>query len=501
MSNDADNDGGAAGAVPPSRAARLTTAIREQTRTILAVEAQRLCLLAELASEIEAEARLELARGPRVSGQPDDADVVASAVVAEIQVVLGVSAWEAARQHEVAHRLVTVLPDTLTALADGRIDLKRAQVLVDLTHPLSVPATRQVERLVLPTLGDAPWEAPAPRNWRRRVERAVTLVDADAARRRRIQARADRDVRTWPGADGTGYLLAHGPRETIELAAHVLRDLAGGMPAESPDGTRRTLAQRTFDAFADTVGRLARGDAPPTAAGSRERELGLVLHADTLFCDGPAARDPGEQRGLGAPTPIDPVSAREMTRAHISAGNATQVLLVDREGVLQRLVRLPRPPTRSLVDGGRGWTRASLTEAVRGALSAEDLDALARGAPLPSQRCGGYSPTAAIVDHVRAVHATCTSYDCGRAARRCDLDHDEPWPRGPTSTYNLSPRCRRDHEHKTRGLTRTRLHADGAITSRMLTGLVVTTRPEPLPGFGLGEAYDVSRRGRGQQAA
>jgi ABC-type multidrug transport system ATPase subunit len=81
----------------------------------------------------------------------------------------------------------------------------------------------------------------------------------------------------------------------------------------------------------------------------------------------------------------------------------------------------------------------------------------------------------------------CTDYDCPRAARRCDLDHDVPWPRGPTDIDNLAPRCRRDHERKTRGLVRTRLHPDGSLTTTMLTGLVTTTRPEPLPGYDIGE--------------
>jgi hypothetical protein len=36
---------------------------------------------------------------------------------------------------------------------------------------------------------------------------------------------------------------------------------------------------------------------------------------------------------------------------------------------------------------------------------------------------------------------------------------------------------------------RTRLHADGSVTTTTLLGTTATTRPEPMPGFGLGEAY------------
>ena len=108
---------------------------------------------------------------------------------------------------------------------------------------------------------------------------------------------------------------------------------------------------------------------------------------------------------------------------------------------------------------------------------------------LPPLQTESYEPTVAITDHVRAVHPRCTSYDCARLASRCDLDHDESWPRGPTSVTNLCPRCRRHHELKTRGLVQTRLHPDGSLTTTTLLGTTITTRPEPLPGFGVGEAY------------
>jgi hypothetical protein len=54
---------------------------------------------------------------------------------------------------------------------------------------------------------------------------------------------------------------------------------------------------------------------------------------------------------------------------------------------------------------------------------------------------------------------------------------------------NLAPRCRRQHEHKTRGLVHTSLHPDGSVDTVMLTGLIVTTRPEPLPGHAPGEGH------------
>ncbi len=88
----------------------------------------------------------------------------------------------------------------------------------------------------------------------------------------------------------------------------------------------------------------------PGCSARREREVGIVLHADTLFGDGPGKDAPGELRGLGAPAPIDPHSAAELARTEIEAGAATRVLLVDGDGVLQRTLRLPKAPPG-------GWTR------------------------------------------------------------------------------------------------------------------------------------------------
>lgn len=204
-----------------------------------------------------------------------------------------------------------------------------------------------------------------------------------------------------------------------------------------------------------------------------------MLHADTLFpvSSGEAGEprdvlgDPGEIRGLGDAVTVDPVSAAEIARAETARGAALNVLLVGAAGALQRLVRLPRMPAG-------GWTKESVARAVRDALG-----------DLPELTAQSYSPTVAISEHVRARHPRCGSYDCARGSRRCDLDHDRPWPRGPTSVTNLVPRCRRHHETKTRGLVQSRLDLGGSLTTTMLTGLVVTTRPEPLPGFGVGESY------------
>jgi hypothetical protein len=80
-------------------------------------------------------------------------------------------------------------------------------------------------------------------------------------------------------------------------------------------------------------------------------------------------------------------------------------------------------------------------------------------ADAPTWEVQGHDPSEAIARHVRAAAPTCSFYDCPRQARSCDLDHDTPWPRGPTSVTNLDPKCRRHHNAKTLGVARTRLTA------------------------------------------
>jgi len=185
--------------------------------------------------------------------------------------------------------------------------------------------------------------------------------------------------------------------------------------------------------------------------------------------------------------------ARSQAVRAAQSGTPTCVLLAGTDGTLQRLVRVGVAPVA-------GWTRSTLDDAVRRALAraagtGTAVDSGASGsAALATDR---YTPTAAIADHVRANYPTCTAPICNRSARSCDLDHDEPWPRGPTAVSNLNPKSRRCHRWKTMGLWRSRMHPDGTITWTTLT-TTLTVKPEPLPGYGHAEGHHVGRRGEGQ---
>jgi hypothetical protein len=507
-------------------------AVRSVAREVSAAQARQLRAVADLAAWVEREARSRLALSPRVPGQPSDEEVVASAVTGEVMTALGLSRMQTVGLVELARRLTRVLPRALDELEAGHLDLSRARVLSEATSVLDGDGARRVSDRVLGATGAAgpdraartgepgPWDGPSPRTWRARVARAVVAEDLDAARRRHQLAVAARAVRVWSESDGVGVLQVRAAAEDVAMADRVITGLAESWPVTAPDGAPLGMDQHRTDALMDLLRRVHTGrplptttgpDAPsgapatagaPASAGSdataagapayagadassdasgaaataggkptyagtpvgRGREIGLVLHVDTLFGDGPQARVPGELRGLGEPVPLDPSTARETTVRAVAAGTTVRALVVDGSGALVATAPLGHPPVG-------GWTRPAVGAAARAAVQR-----------LPELCTAAYEPTVATAEHVRARNPQCTGYDCPRSARRCDLDHDEPWPRGPTAATNLHPRCRRDHELKTRGVVTTRLHPDGSVTTHMLTGLLVTTRPDPLPG-------------------
>jgi hypothetical protein len=449
--------------------------LRADARALAAAEAKRLRRVVAIAQRCARETMTLLSLGRRVPGATSDAELVMSAVTVELMMALGISKGHAENLQVLAARLVRVLPETLAMLEMGRLDLTRARLLAEATEILTDEHARQVQALVLPKVGAGPWDGPSPRAWRSQVKRAVITVDPDAARRRRVTAIRHRLARAWAVGDGTGMLQVVAQDTEIAFADAVINRLGLAWPAVGADGEPLSMDQRRVDGFMDLLRRVAYGDQLPQIPAPRDREVGIVVHADTFFGDGPGKDSPGELRGLGAPAPIDPHSAAELARTQIEAGAATRVLLVDGAGTLQRILRLPHAPPG-------GWTRDLFVGEVRKSLP-----------DLPSLQTESYEPTVAITEHVHAVHPRCTSYDCARLASRCDLDHDVSWPRGPTCVTNLCPRCRRHHELKTRGLVKTRLHPDGSVTTTTVLGTTITTRPEPVPGFGPGEAHATSQ--------
>lgn len=504
----ADAFGASVASPTASDAVGLLRAARE---TVSAAQAEELRCVARLAAECRREAKerwAEMGSGGDSSHHVPDVDELAETLAVDtVSCVLGMGRSAAADLVQMSERLTTVLPQVLEAWGAGVLDAGRARVLVRATEVLDDDTSRRVADELLDGCGDRPWEGPSPRAWRTRVERAVVRADRAAAARRRAAALAARRVRAWAESDGMGVLQLRADADDVALADEVISDLARGWPSVSPEGEPLSMDQRRVDAFmglmrgvrdgslteypdprvddGSTPGQAEAGDTFASASGPvagallprvpvrRVHDLGLVLHADTLFGDGPAAEETAERRGLGKPGVMDPLSARRLARRQLRQNSAVQVLVVDSTGALAQVVRFDRRAASRVCR-----SREALRSAVRAAL---------RGAPPLSTTA--YSPTEGIARHVRAEAPTCSFYDCGRRAHDSDIDHDTPWPDGPTCVTNLDPKCRRHHNLKTLGLLTTRLRAGPGNGPRAVDwtgpgGLSITTRPAPLPGCG-----------------
>ena len=91
-----------------------------------------------------------------------------------------------------------------------------------------------------------------------------------------------------------------------------------------------------------------------------------------------------------------------------------------------------------------------------------------------------YAPPQDMVDHVITRDATCRGIGCRMPANRCDLDHEVPWPAGPTAITNLHPLHQRHHDAKTHTDTTVTTEPDGTTVWSLPSGRVYRVPPHQL---------------------
>ena len=126
----------------------------------------------------------------------------------------------------------------------------------------------------------------------------------------------------------------------------------------------------------------------------------------------------------------------------------------------------------------------AVTDPTTGALLAlTDAATLPTGEPVgPPPDSPGYRPRAALARFVRLRDRRCRFPGCRAPARRCHLDHQRPYPHGPTSHTNLCCLCEHHHRLSHQAPGRRMLPAgDGGIAWHTPGGHVVVTHP---PRFG-----------------
>ena len=225
---------------------------------------------------------------------------------------------------------------------------------------------------------------------RRCLRRAVLAADPDGAAERVRKAHAERSLNWWPREDGMAEL------RLIASATDVMA---------------------VFNA-ADAIARRLKADGP--ARGSEDWQPIDALRSDALVhlvtgCDG----------------------ARATVAVNVTIDLPTLLGLQNNPGELAGYGPLPAPLARTLAADGR-WRRM-IVEPQTGALI--DLGHTS------------YQPSAELARFVKTRDRSCVFPTCNRAAKHCELDHDQRYnPRRPdggrTDRVNLHARCGNHHTLK-----------------------------------------------------
>lgn len=191
---------------------------------------------------------------------------------------------------------------------------------------------------------------------------------------------------------------------------------------------------------------------------------------------------PGELAGHG---PLDTQALADL----LSVGPRLSAVFVDEHGVPvavgDRAVDVPPRDPLGL--------RTALLDLARGRpgelFPTHPLDHPPPGRPPPSPGAGshdGPSGPYSIRPLLRRMlllrTLRCEWPGCGARAARCDLDHDDAWPHGPTCACNLGALCRRHHRVKQLGWTKQRLPG-GVVRWTSPTGRTSASPPQlpPVP--------------------
>ncbi len=307
-------------------------------------------------------------------------------------------------------------PRVKDAMTAGELDLTQVRALLG---SLECVSTELGGRIIDEVLDDA--TAMTSGQIRARVAKALIEADPEAAERRRQEKRRERKVACYPGRDGIGTLSATLSAEDAVACSDALDAM---VRSERPSGDERTLDQRRADAFVACI------LGPRTDAGT----------------DISQPRRPSAQVTVTVPL-------------------SALVGVDDAPGQLAGFGPIPAGLARELAGHEDSTWRRLVTDEISGGV----LD-VGRSS---------YRPPASLVRHLRLRDVTCRFPGCRKPAKRCDVDHQTPFPEGPTSAGNTGVLCRHHHRLKTMGGWRVRHLEDDSFLWTSPLGRRYLTRPHP----------------------
>ncbi|KRF39471.1 HNH endonuclease signature motif containing protein [Terrabacter sp. Soil810] len=391
--------------------------------------------LARLRSTIESS---ELARfadlgRPRPPGWVDADELTAM----EVSTATGLGTQEVRARLDLATAGTPGAADLRRRLQRGAVTLYRACTIQSELAALPPECGPGIVEAALRSKDDAP---PSPTLFRQRLTRACLAADREAAERRRA-ARRRRGAHARIDRDGLGVLTVVNDADKIVAAME----------------------------RADAVARAARAQGDPRDLDS----LRADVITDTLMFGWPESTDIGRSASDVA-APVDDVCR---------SGSEWFTRLGRRPAAVVTIV-VPFTTAVGLTDApcevpGRGWVTAEharqimLNDGSAWRRLAVDADT---GAALHLET-RAYQPTPAMRAHVEAVDGTCRAPGCTVPAARCDLDHDTPWPHGPTEVTNLTSKHRPHHNLHTHGHWPVRREGD-RVRWRTKAGRLYDTHPK-----------------------
>jgi Domain of unknown function (DUF222) len=350
-----------------------------------------------------------------------------------------------------SRRLASGLPTVWEAFQGGDLDADQIRVIDRV-------ARRVTEASTFAAIDERAVEAAQTRS-RKQLSvwllRLVVQLEPLAFEERHRRALAERRVTVVQGADGMGYVTGEVSAADAAAIDGMLAAMARSLGADDP----RTEQQRRADLFADLLlGQLA-FDRPEHDNENDE----TVEEYDWLEVEN-IDPDTGELLGTHL-QPIDvdgePIGEPVDPATHRSPGGAPRLVRRPQKlriGVVVPLASLLGATDASgeLADRSGFIPGEELKRLIADALDPDCRDRVLftrlltdnRGRLLDATELGRY-PSARLAQAIKIRAGTCCFPTCTVPADRCDLDHHEPVPRGPTSGSNMDPFCRRHHRGKT----------------------------------------------------
>lgn len=359
--------------------------------------------------------------------------------------------------------LAADLPQLLAWGLEGRIDLYRARVVTD---------------AIMIGLAEDPELVPVF---------ATKMTEWFAAHLAALETHADEAHADEAHADGLPVLIVKTREQIQRKVAYLLRALR---TTRANEEFRRAFADRRVD---KRVGDDGMGEI--TLTHDAVTITAINRHLDLLARDARRKGDPRTRAQLRADFAADLLLGRITITEHgeivehetgrwarpvinVTVPLATLAGASDQPGVLNGATHLPAGLVRAVAtDPTSTWHRL-VTDPLRGIVE------------LSTQ---GYRPTDPLWREVVARWGTCYGPTCDIPATETEIDHNQPYPHGPTTTSNLAPACSRHHPAKHTHGASISIDAHGTRRWRTRAGFTHLLEPDHLhlpPRAHLGDGHD-----------